>query len=329
MNIKQIILIFLGLWGFSFGIAGPYAPAAEQGGSTAIPMPTDPNDTSVFAGWATGISIDRGFIKINEPSLGHVSHGIPQDALGPAQGQSTQGVVSLGDAGVAILTFDNPIANGPGYDFAVFENGFTPNPSEPNIMFLELAFVEVSSDGVHYERFAAASLTQSETQVLPFGFTSTIDTTDIHNFAGKYSMGYGTPFDLEEIRDANSLVDITEITHIRLIDVVGTLQSEYIRSDSIGNIINDPWPTDFSTGGFDLDAVGVINEKTLTADVNGDGIVDLHDYAHFIVAYLSSSEDPQWNYKCDLAPYIDNQVNFNDLLIFFGEWLSTEKWYGE
>ena len=49
-----------------------------------------------------------------------------------------------GDAGVAVMTFECPIADGPGYDFAVFENGFAPNPSEPNIMFLELAFVEAA-----------------------------------------------------------------------------------------------------------------------------------------------------------------------------------------
>ena len=31
----------------------------------------------------------------------------------------------VGDGGSAILTFDTPIANGPGFDFAVFENGFS------------------------------------------------------------------------------------------------------------------------------------------------------------------------------------------------------------
>ncbi|MBC8393159.1 MAG: T9SS C-terminal target domain-containing protein [Deltaproteobacteria bacterium] len=329
MNFKEIILILVGTWGCIACMAGSFAPAAGQPGSTAIAMPGDPNDTSVFAGWATGVLIDRGLVKISEPSLGDVSHGTPQDALGPAQGQSTVGVVSLGDAGVATLTFENPIANGPGYDFAVFENSFAPNPSEPNIMFLELAFVEVSSDGIHYERFAAASLTQSQTQVPAFGFTSTIDTTDIHNFAGKYSKGYGTPFDLEEIRDVNDLVDVTEITHIRLIDVVGTLQSGYARGDSMGNIINDPWPTDFSTGGFDLDAVGVIHEKTLTADINGDGTIDLQDYAEFGYAYQSNPSLSNWNYKCDVAPFINDQVDINDLLVFFDQWLLTEQWYIE
>jgi hypothetical protein len=33
--------------------------------------------------------------------------------------------------------------------------------------------------------------------------------------------------------------------------------------DSKGNIINDPWPTNFASSGFDLDAVGVINQGIL------------------------------------------------------------------
>ena len=38
-------------------------------------------------------------------------------------------------------------------------------------------------------------------------------------------------------------------------------ENDYSRCDSQGHQINDPWPTNFPTGGFDLDAVGVINEK--------------------------------------------------------------------
>jgi hypothetical protein len=38
-------------------------------------------------------------------------------------------------------------------------------------------------------------------------------------------------------------------------------ENNYASYDSQGHQINDPWPTNFPTGGFDLDAVGVINEK--------------------------------------------------------------------
>ena len=30
--------------------------------------------------------------------------------------------------------------------------------------------------------------------------------------------------------------------------------------DAEGHLINDPYPTDYETGGFDLDAVGVLNQ---------------------------------------------------------------------
>lgn len=327
--LKTSIILVLGLWLFNACIAGPYAPASGLPGSTAIAMPSDPNDTSVFKSWANGVTVRRGYIRIDNPSLGYVSHGDPIDALGIAQGLDTTGVVSLGDAGTSVLTFDEPIANGPGPDFAVFENGFVPNPSEPNIMFLELAFAEVSSDGIHYERFPAVSLVQTETQISGYGFAGKIDTTDIHNFAGKYKRGQGTPFDLAELQDVNDLVDVTEIRYVRIVDVVGTLLSEYARYDSQGNIINDPWTTDFSTGGFDLDAVGVIHQKTLTADINGDGIVNLQDYASFSGAYLSTPSMTNWNYKCDMAPFIDDKINLADMGIFFDQWLSTEEWYSK
>ncbi|MFN6048554.1 MAG: T9SS C-terminal target domain-containing protein, partial [Bacteroidota bacterium] len=61
--------------------------------------------------------------------------GTAAGAEGPA---ASNGVVSLGDGGIATLTFDPPITNGDGFDFAVFENTFLDT-------FLELAFVEVST----------------------------------------------------------------------------------------------------------------------------------------------------------------------------------------
>lgn len=47
---------------------------------------------------------------------------------------------------------------------------------------------------------------------------------------------------------------------MRLIDVVGNIDSEYATYDSGGNPVNDPWPTPFASSGFDLDAVGVIHD---------------------------------------------------------------------
>jgi hypothetical protein len=83
-----------------------------------------------------------------------------------------------------------------------------------------------------------------------------------HNLAGKHQAGYGTPFDLDELKDSTK-IDISSITHIRIIDVVGSLDSNYGTYDSEGNIINDPWPTGFESSGFDLEALGILKENTL------------------------------------------------------------------
>lgn len=231
--------------------AQSYPPAAGQEGSTAIPA-----DSPLFVAWATGIEVTRGLVDISNPETQHngsnyATYGEPEDALGPATNQ----VVTLGDAGEAILTFAKPITDGPGFDFAIFENGFDDN-------FLELAFVEVSSNGVDYFRFPSHSQTQTEVQVEGF---DQLDPTYIDNLAGKYRAFFGTPFDLSDLED-NSNLDKSSITHIKIIDVVGSIDLLYARYDSYGNKINDPFTTPFYSGGFDLDAVGIINEKVLGID---------------------------------------------------------------
>lgn len=233
-------LLFLCIAGIFINTAtSQFAPPAGQAGSTAIYK-----DSSILQEWAIHCTVQRGYINITMPSAGMVTFGNPEDAIGPA-GQN--GVVSLGDGGIAIVSFQNPITNGTGADFAIFENAF-------NDAFLELAFVEVSSDGAYFARFPSVSLTQNQTQIDGFG---TIDATKIHNLAGKYRSNYGTPFDLDDIND--SLVNKNHITHIKIIDVVGCIQTPYATYDSQGNIINDPFPTEYPTGGFDLDAIGVIH----------------------------------------------------------------------
>jgi hypothetical protein len=217
-------------------------------GSTAIHK-----DSSIFIAWATGCSIQRGYQDISNTSLGFASVGDSTMALGQA---GSNGVVSLGDGGSAILTFQNPISNGTGFDFAIFENSF-------NDVFLELAFVEVSSDGVNYFRFPATSNTQTNTQIGPFDNTG--DATKINNLAGKYRAQYGTPFDLQELA-GNPLLNINAITHIKIIDVVGSINPLYATYDINNNPINDPFPTAFASGGFDLDAVGVIHQQTTSVN---------------------------------------------------------------
>jgi hypothetical protein len=155
-----------------------------------------------------------------------------------------------GDGGYAILTFDEPISNGLGFDFAVFENSFDG-------YFLELAHVEVSSDGIHFVRFPSVSLTDTTEQIWSFGYVEAIHN---HNLAGKYRFDYGTPFDLEDLKDSE-LVDINNITHVKIIDVIGSIDPELGSRDSRGVLINDPFPTPFPSGGFDLDAVGILHHQ--------------------------------------------------------------------
>ena len=245
--IKRTIILLMAL--VPTMLWAQFAPEAGVAGTTAMHA-----DSSAFVAWATGCTIDRGPQQIDDLSLGLVSYGVDADALGKADNM----VVSLGDGGTAVLIFDSPICNRQGPDFAVFENPFHNAPH----CFLELAFVEVSSDGENYFRFPAVTKVPFDEQM---GGFEVMDATMIHNFAGKYEVMYGTPFDLDEMAD-NVLLDKNKITHIRLVDVIGTINPEYATYDSEGHIVNDPWPTPFWSSGFDLDAVGVI-----------------HDLAHFDV----------------------------------------------
>ncbi len=236
---KLFFVCLLSMLSYHASVA-QFAPGVGKIGTTAIHK-----DSSIFKFWATKCSIKRGYKDISNTALGYANVGDSSMATGmPGE----KGVVSLGDSGIAILTFASPIKNGPGWDFAVFENTFIDT-------FLELAFVEVSSDGLNYFRFPATSLTQDTIQTAGFGFTQP---TAVNNLAGKYRALYGTPFDLQELSSTPGL-DINAITHVKIIDVVGSIDNKYATLDQYGHKVNDPWPTPFGSSGFDLDAVGVIN----------------------------------------------------------------------
>jgi len=217
---------------------GPYAPVADSIGTTAIHK-----DSSALIDWASACIVERGWKNITDTTLGKTSTG---DIYSATEKSGINGVVSLGDGGSAILTFSSPIINGPGADFAVYENAF-------NNTFLELAHVEVSSDGINYFRFESFSLSQISSQIM-----NEVNASDIRNLAGKYRAQFGTPFDLEEMVGFTNL-NVNNITHVKIIDAIGSINQSYASYDSQGNMINDPFPTPFETGGFDLDAIGVIH----------------------------------------------------------------------
>ena len=221
---------------FSYEVREHYPPAAGEPNTLAVAL-----DDPGIVGWATDWVDPVDYGTDLDDQWKH-----PERAVGPAQGTS-MGIVSLGRGGSIVLSFDPPIVDGPGPDFAVFETGFSDT-------FLELGFVEVSSNGTDFVRFDGAYLGLSA--VGPYGGH---DTKWIGALAGKYRQGFGTPFDLavlvnrEEVRSAE--VDTSQIRYVRIVDIVGDGSTP----DSFGNTIWDPYPTSDSAG-FDLDGVAVLND---------------------------------------------------------------------
>jgi hypothetical protein len=244
--------------GLVFASAGPYSPAAGMPESDAISA----TDSRIIA-WANAVGeIARGPFEISDPESPLASFGSESSALGradafnPATGlPSTEpdSVLSLGDGGWITLLFAHPITNGLGFDFVVFENAF-------NDTFLELGFVEVTSDGQNWTRFPSQSLTQTAVQIdKAEPQFSAIDPTDIDGLAGKYRAGWGTPFDLNVLSGV-TLLDISRVTGVRIVDVIGSINPDFEQRDSANRLINDPYPTPFASGGFDLDAIGVLHQ---------------------------------------------------------------------
>lgn len=246
MNTLPRTMAWIPILLITLSTSAQFPPPAGQPGTTAMHK-----DSSAFVAWATACTVQRGPQDISDPALGLASVGVTANVVGMPNGN----VLSLGDGGTATLTFAQPITNGPGWDFAMFENGF-------NDTYLELAFVEVSSNGTDFMRFPATSNTQTDTQIDGFG---AVDATLIDNLAGKYRAQYGTPFDLDQLPDA-AWLDINAITHVRIVDVVGCIQDAYATYDSHGNKVNDPWSTPFASSGFDLDGVGVIHQLATGVD---------------------------------------------------------------
>lgn len=245
--------------------AGPFTESYSWGGLREYPRVS--KDSGDLVAWATGwiTPVAWGYNLTEEWKT-------PEKALGPAEGTAFD-IVSLGEGGRITLTFDRPIRDGEGWDFAVFENSF-------NGTFLELAYVEVSTDGVVFVRFDNVSLTQSPVD----GFGS-IDYTEIFGLAGKYPAGYGTPFDLAFLADkpevSDGRVDLQRIRYVRVVDIVGdgSCYDHPPPGWGGGKPIYDPYPTTQSAG-FDLDAVGVRYQgppEAVKGDLDGNGTVDESD----------------------------------------------------
>lgn len=256
----------------------------------------------LFLGWATGVSV---YSPASNVTLAWAN---PDFVLGPVTGDHFD-VTSLGDLnssqisqgalpGRITLTFSAAIKNKSGADFVVFENGIISaggaGAGVAGEIFGELAYVEVSSDGTNFVRFPNFSLTLN-----PVGTFGTMNATNVFGLAGKHAnangQSWGTPFDLEQLSSLTAvvggLVNLNAITHVRLVDIPGT--GAFL--DSANNPIYDASVT-MGSGGFDLEAVGVIS-RSLTfglwqdlneltggqrgelADPDQDGIPNLLEYA--------------------------------------------------
>lgn len=251
-RIQFFILLINFIFLFPSNVLSQYPPQAGTVGSTAIHR--DSSIIKTFANYypsSQGKILQRGWLDISDTSLGKASVGnIDSLAITP-----DLYLLSLGDAGS--VTFELPIAieNGAGPDFVIFENGF---PFSKDSFFLELAFVEVSEDGINYHRFPAYSETDTNQQIGPFG---SIKANKVHNLAGKYIAPYGVPFDLNDLE--NVMGSSPKIRFIKIIDVAGSINPAFASRDALGRMINDPWPTPFPSAGFDLSGIGFIHGKAL------------------------------------------------------------------
>lgn len=252
--IRILTCLLLATGFISFRSAAQYAPQVPLPGNEGI-IESSP----LFKEWISGCTLYRGWLDIADKSLGQPTLGAASDIYGPPDAD----VLSLGDSGVAVLTFPHTIFNGTGPDFAVFENAFA-DPLNDTMAYLELAFVEVSSDGVNFFRFPASSLMQNTVQIDNFTYS---DARYYNNLAGKYLTGYGTPFDLDELKGTPGL-DVNQVSHIRIVDVIGSIDPQYASKDKDGRIINAPYPSNFNSGGFDLRGIGVISSNMPPAAID-------------------------------------------------------------
>lgn len=167
------------------------------------------------------------------PGAGFGQDLFPQVVLGPPSGggasQGSLDVLSLGQLGVIELEFSDLLAvDGPGVDLLVFENGFNG--------FFETGEVAVSEDGLDWRTFPCGL----DAGPSHCAGTRPVDANPAQGISGTDpSVAGGDGFDLAE---------------------VGLTRARFVRvTDSGTNRFYGP-----PGGGFDLDAVAVVNAQRVT-----------------------------------------------------------------
>ncbi len=189
---------------------------------------------------------------------------LPDIILGPPRGSGETGgsldVLSLGDGGVITLEFtDNLALNGPGPDLIIFENAFFIAGNPENV-YVEAAFVEVSQDGINFVRFPNDYDPEGEPPNHADNWTgfsgvqpvfsnpeNDIDPTD-PDVAG------GDLFDLDALQEKG--VFFEGIKYVRIIDTDEPPNAAY---DDDGDEIYDPGTPTYGKSGYDLDAIAAVH----------------------------------------------------------------------
>lgn len=203
-------------------------------------------------------------LVVSSNTNGNAGGGIfnPAHALGAPLGPAH--VHSLGIGGALTLEFVPPIVDRPGADLIVAENPFRLAGNETN-SFAEVAFVEVSSNGVDFVRFPARYFGAPGWP----GAFGTVPIGSYSNLAGQTPMlatapgadpldlveAGGDAFDLGDLLGeplvAAGLVDLQAIRRVRLVDVPSG-----VATDSVGTTIFDA-----GTGSADVDAVTAVHQQ--------------------------------------------------------------------
>ncbi len=168
------------------------------------------------------------------PGQNQGQNQFPELIFGPPHGagccQGSLDTVSLGNGGSVTVQFaGNAIVDGPGPDFIVFENAFYVDDN-PDVVFAELATVEVSADGKTWTAFPCTATAP------PYG-----------SCAGWHPV-YANPGknDIEPLDPAVAGGDAFDLHDI------GVSYARYVR-------ITDRPDLQGQNGVFDLDAVGIVN----------------------------------------------------------------------
>jgi len=204
---------------------------AAGGNADGEPESGEPNDAAQDQPAGPDPFADEVVSFTPGPNAGFGAEKLPDIVLGPPRGSGANAgslhVVSLGDGGEIVLGFDDiVVVDGPGPDLLVFENAFEG--------WAETGQIAVSEDGVDWLSFPCEATNTAD------GYPGCAGVHPVHAHADDPSIDATDPTSAGG--DAFDLADI------------GATLARYVR-------IRDTGTNDYAgnSGGFDLDAVAVVN----------------------------------------------------------------------